>query len=138
MNNSDIIQILKKEGLRVTPQRIAILEAVIKLGNHPSTEQIIETIKANHPSISVGTIYNILDSLVQHAIIDRVKTENGVMRYDSKVTHHHHLYCSRTDKIEDYIDTELDDLIANYFKTKGISDFKIDAINLQITGEFKH
>ena len=136
MSSIDIIQSIKSVGLRVTPQRISILEAVIKIGNHPSTEQIIAYIKENNPSISVGTVYNILESFVQNSIVDRVKTENGVLRYDPKRLHHHHLYCTKSDKIEDYVDTELDNLIANYFKDKGIADFKIEDIKLQITGEF--
>lgn len=136
MNSNEIIQNIKESGLRVTPQRIAILEAIMKIGKHPSNVQVIAYVKSNYPSISVGTIYNILDSFVQNNVLDKVKTENGMLRYDPKRAHHHHLYCTKSDKIEDYVDTELDDLIANYFKNKGITDFKIEDVKLQITGEF--
>ncbi len=136
MKDNDIIQSIKAAGLRVTPQRIAILEAIMKIGKHPSNDQIIAYVKSHHPSISVATVYNILDSFVQNHVVDKVKTENGVLRYDPKRTHHHHLYCTKSDKIEDYVDAELDDLIADYFKKKGIEDFKIEDVKLQITGEF--
>jgi Fur family peroxide stress response transcriptional regulator len=136
MKEDDIIQSIKAAGLRVTPQRIAIMEAIMKIGKHPAKEQIIAYVKLHHPSISVATVYNILDSFVQNHVVDKVKTENGVLRYDPKRVHHHHLYCTKSDIIEDYVDTELDNLIANYFKDKGIADFKIEDVKLQITGEF--
>ena len=48
---------LKEKGLKVTPQRVAIYEAIVTLKNHPTAENVIEYIKANHPNISVGTVY---------------------------------------------------------------------------------
>lgn len=138
MNLKEIVNILSEKGLRVTPQRIAILGAIIKLDNHPTAEKIIEYIKKNHPNISVGTVYKVLDSLVENNLLNKVKTESGIMRYDSSQYNHHHLYCMETDRIEDYEDEKLDELITDYFNKKGIKNFKIKNIQLQITGTFKH
>ncbi|HRJ99881.1 MAG TPA: Fur family transcriptional regulator [Ignavibacteria bacterium] len=129
---------LKQKGLKVTPQRIAIYEAVVNLKNHPTAENIIDSIKKNHPSISVGTVYKILDSLVENRLLKKVKNEKDVMRYDAMIHKHHHLYCSDTDKIEDFDDPELDKIIADYFSKKKIKGFKVKDISLQITGEFKN
>lgn len=60
------------------------------------------------------------------------------MRYDAIMQKHHHLYCSETDKIEDFKDPELDKIIADYFSKKKIKGFKVKDISLQITGEFKN
>ncbi len=130
-------QKLSAKGLRVTPQRIAILEAVYRLANHPTADNIIEYIKTKHPNISVGTVYKVLDFFVEHDLLNRVKTEGGIMRYDQLVTNHHHLYCAETDRIEDYEDAELDQLISNYFEKKGIKNFNVEDIRLQITGTFR-
>ncbi len=138
MNVEEIRAILSEKGLRVTPQRIAILGAVIRLDNHPTAEKIIEYIKKKHPSISVGTVYKVLDSLVENNLLRRVKTESGSMRYDPLPSNHHHLYCEESDRIEDYEDETLDELIADYFQKKGISNFEIQNIQLHITGKFKH
>ncbi|MBS1680164.1 MAG: transcriptional repressor [Bacteroidetes bacterium] len=127
---------LKLNGLKVTPQRIAIYEAVVKLKNHPTAENIIDYIKKNHPNISVGTVYKVLDSLVEKNLLKKVKNEKDIMRYDAVLSSHHHLYCSETDRIEDYEDTHLDQLIQEYFKRKKIKNFKIQDIKLQITGKF--
>ncbi len=60
----DIRTLLKENGLKVTPQRVAIFEAIVILNNHPTAEKIIDYIKRNHPNIAVGTVYKVLDSLV--------------------------------------------------------------------------
>jgi Fur family peroxide stress response transcriptional regulator len=129
---------LKQKGLKVTPQRIAIYEAVVKLKNHPTADNIIEYIKKNHPNISIGTVYKVLDSLVENQLLKKVKNEKDVMRYDAIMQKHHHLYCSETDKIEDFEDHELDKLLTDYFAKKKIKGFKVKDISLQITGEFKN
>ena len=137
MNQKEIASKLSEKGLRVTPQRIAIFGAIIKLNNHPTAESIIEYIKKNHPHISVGTVYKVLDSLVEKELLKKVKTEGGIMRYDPLQSSHHHLYCEESDRIEDYQDEKLDELITAYFKENGIKDFKIENIQLHISGKFK-
>jgi Fur family peroxide stress response transcriptional regulator len=71
-------------------------------------------------------------------LLRKVKNEKDVMRYDAILHQHHHLYCSETDRIEDFEDRELDHLIKNYFAGKKIKNFKIKDITLQISGEFKN
>ncbi|MBI3235172.1 MAG: transcriptional repressor [Bacteroidetes bacterium] len=132
------IEKLKEKGLKVTPQRIAIFEAIVKLNNHPTAENIIEYVKSNHPNISVGTVYKVLDSLVENGLLKKVKTEKDIMRYDAVLSNHHHLYCAETDRIEDYDDEELNKLINDYFKKKKIKNFKVQDIKLQITGQFNN
>jgi Fur family peroxide stress response transcriptional regulator len=138
MNKKEIANKLSEKGLRVTPQRIAILNAIIKLNSHPTAEKIIEYIKKNHPNISMGTVYKVLDSFVEKNLLKKVKTEDGIMRYDPSQSNHHHLYCKESDRIEDYEDKKLDELIMSYFNKNGIKNFKIQDIQLQITGTFKH
>ena len=89
---------LIEKGLKVTPQRIAILEAIIKLNNHPTAENIIDYIRNNHPNIATATVYKVLDALVSNKLIRKVKTERDVMRYDAVMESHHHLYCSESDQ----------------------------------------
>ena len=138
MSSDYIREQLKQKGLKVTPQRVAIQEAVVKLKNHPTAEKIIDYIKKNHPNISVGTVYKVLDSLVENQLLKKVKNEKDVMRYDAIMQQHHHLYCTETERIEDFEDSDLDKLITEYFKQKKIKGFKVKDITLQITGEFKN
>jgi Fur family transcriptional regulator, peroxide stress response regulator len=124
------------KGLKVTPQRMAILEAIINLRNHPTAENIIEYIRKNHPNIATATVYKVLDALVDRDLIRKVKTEKGIMRYDALLENHHHLYFSDSDRIEDYFDDELNELLDSHFEKKGIPGFKIEDIKLQIIGKY--
>lgn len=127
---------LLEKGLKVTPQRIAILEAILSLKNHPTAENIIDFIGKNHPHISVGTVYKVLDALVESSLVRKVKTERDIMRYDAVMENHHHLYCSDSDRIEDYNNEELNEMLEKYFSKKGIPGFQIEDIKLQIIGRF--
>lgn len=136
MSISEIRNKLAEKGLRITPQRIAIYDAILKLNNHPTADDIIALIRQDHSNIAIGTVYKVLDSLVENGLIKKVKTERDVMRYDAIMENHHHLYCSESDRIEDFKDDELSDLLEKYFEKKGIPDFKIEDIKLQIIGKF--
>jgi Fur family peroxide stress response transcriptional regulator len=127
---------LVEKGLRITPQRIAILEAIIKLNNHPTAENIIDYIRKNHPNIATATVYKVLEVLVDKGLIKKVKTEKDVMRYDAFLEKHHHLYSSDSDRIEDYMDDDLNETLSRYFEKKKIPGFKIEDVKLQIIGKF--
>jgi Fur family transcriptional regulator, peroxide stress response regulator len=136
MNSINITGSLKKAGLKITPQRIAVFEAVIELKNHPTAEQVIDFIKANHPNIATGTVYKTLDTFVEKGMIKKVKTDRDIMRYDAMTDPHHHLYCAKSDRIEDFNDPDLQKLIEKWFETHKIPGFAIEDIKLQIIGEF--
>ena len=82
---------LVEKGLKVTPHRIAILEAIYTLNNHPTAEMILDYVSDTHPSIATGTLYKVLDVLVENKLISRVKTGKDVMRYEGATEKHHHL-----------------------------------------------
>lgn len=138
MKPKEIQEVLSKNGLKITPQRYAVLEAVIDLGNHPATDNIILFIKKKHPNIAVGTVYKILELFVENGIIKRVKTDKDIMRYDAVHEKHHHLYCSESERIEDYYDEELNQLLEDYFKNKEIENFNIQDFKLQLIGTFSN
>ena len=77
---SQIKDKLVEKGLKVTPQRIAILEAIYTLNNHPTAEMIMDYIKDTHPGIASATVYKVLDALVENQLVKRVKTEKD--RYE--------------------------------------------------------
>jgi len=136
MKVEEISRRLVDKGLKVTPQRIVVLEAILKLNNHPSADNIIAFVRQNHPNIATATVYKVLDALTENGLIKRVKTEKDIMRYDAILENHHHLYCSESDRIEDYNDAHLNKLLLDYFEKKGIPDFEIEDIKLQIIGRF--
>jgi Fur family peroxide stress response transcriptional regulator len=129
---------LKSSNLKVTPQRMAVLEALSSLKNHPTADNIKEYVVKNHPNIAVGTIYKTLETFVEKGLVKKVKTEKDVMRYDPILEKHHHLYCEESEHIEDFFDDELNKILEEYFKNKKIPNFKVKDIKLQIIGRFNN
>lgn len=132
----NIRKILVENGLKVTPQRLAVYEAIYKLNNHPSAEAIIDFIKFTYPNIAIGTVYNTLETFVRKGIIRKIKTDGEVMRYDAILNKHHHLYSSDSKRIEDFYDEEINHFIAAYMQRKKIPNFRIEDVNVQIVGRF--
>jgi len=137
MNDTkEIIRKITEQGLKVTPQRVAVYEALLGM-YHPTADDIYRKVLENLPGLSYTTVYNILDAFVLKNMAHRVKTDADVMRYDAITEPHHHLYCASSDRMEDYFDPELDELLKAYFARKKPSGFKISDIKLQLMGEFQ-
>ncbi len=136
MKSEDYRIVLRERGLKVTPQRLAVFEAVDLLHDHPTAEEVSLFIRKKYPDIATGTVYKTLDVLVAKDILKRVKTDSGLLRYDAVKDNHHHIYCTHCDRIEDYYDSELTGLINRYFENKKIPDFQIEDIKLQIVGKY--
>lgn len=126
----------KEKGLKITPQRMSILEAIYTLNNHPTAENITEFIREKNPNIATGTVYKVLDTLVNSGLVKKVKTDRDIKRYDGIIESHHHLYCEVCDYIEDYENARLDEVILKFFEENKINNFIIEDIKLQINGRF--
>jgi len=113
-----------------------VMEAIYNLNNHPTAENIIDNIRKNDPNIGSGTVYKVLETLVERNLIKKVKTERDVMRYDGILENHHHLYCIQCDYIEDYKNEKLDTLLKKFFKENEIDNFTIEDIKVNISGNF--
>ncbi len=137
MNYSELAEILIRKNLKVTPQRMAVLEALMAIKDHPTADEVKEYVRKNHPNLAQGTVYNILETFCNKEIIRKVKTDRDFMRYDIEMHKHHHLYCEECDYIENYFDEELDVILQKYFEKKQIPNFNIKEINLQIMGHYK-
>ncbi|HHX31694.1 MAG TPA: transcriptional repressor [Bacteroidales bacterium] len=136
MQTDKILDKLKSEGLKITPQRVIILKALHSLKNHPTVQQIIDTVHKKNPNISVGTIYKTLDTLVEKGVIAKFANTDDVTRYDSIIEDHHHIYTSNNNKIEDYVNTDLDRLLKEFFKNNSIPNLEIESIKVNISGRY--
>ena len=136
MTDAEIRNKLIGKKLKVTPQRLAVFAAVDHLHNHPTVENIVDFVRRYHPNIATGTVYKVLDTLVDNRLVKKVYTEDDVARYDAVTEIHHHLYCHDSNRIEDYMDEKLNQVLTDYFTRKKIPGFTINEIKLQITGKF--
>lgn len=135
-SSEEIRKLLSDKGLKVTPQRMGILEAIYSLNNHPTADHIIRKVRKKYPHIASGTVYNVLHTFVKNHLIKKVTTDKDVIRYDGILEHHHHLYSPENNLIQDYFDEELDQLLSDFFSRKEIEGFQIDEVMLHIKGKF--
>ncbi|HEX7926426.1 MAG TPA: Fur family transcriptional regulator [bacterium] len=91
----------RRAGLKVTHQRMAVYSMLAGVESHPTPEDVFTAIRAQLPSLSLGTVYKILDQFHRHGFLRKVSTEGHVARYDANVDEHHHLVCSGCGKIQD-------------------------------------
>lgn len=135
MSGNKIRDIIKDKNLKITPQRVSILETVFSLQNHPNAQQIIDAVHKKNPNISAGTIYKTLDTFVDTGVISKVRTTDDSIRYDWRIENHHHIYVQEKYQIIDYVNEELDQLLEDFFSRNKIPDYEIESIKVHINGK---
>lgn len=100
-NAVDLADKLRDQGLQVTAQRIAVMEAVA--GNpHVTAEDITETVRNKLGSISRQAVYDTLGVFVEKNLLRRIQPAGSVARYEDRVgDNHHHLVCRGCDLMYD-------------------------------------
>ena len=103
---------LKKEGLKYTPQRTAVLEEIIKDKGHRESEEIYLALKKRGQHVSRATVYRTMDILVNNGFARKMNLGDGRARYESKVNspHHDHLVCMDCGLIVEFMDQQIEDL----------------------------
>ncbi len=103
MTKESIIKQLRERGLKVTPQRLAIIEVLIeKKDFHPGARLVYEEAKKKKKSLSLSTTYATLNELSRHGIIKTLQFDKMENRYEGNVEEHINLICERCKKILDY------------------------------------
>jgi Fe2+ or Zn2+ uptake regulation protein len=87
---------LKRAGLKMTPQRIAIVRLFAEATTHPTAQDLFEKLRPAYPSMSFATVYNTLDTLARTGLagIVRLPGKRGdAARFDPNTSAHHHAVC---------------------------------------------
>ncbi len=91
----------RDSGLKLTPQRLAILEYLDGNKEHPSAEDVYKAVSKKFPTMSLATVYNTLMTLKQRGLVKELTMDPLRMRFDPQPTPHHHLICMNCRKIVD-------------------------------------
>jgi Fe2+ or Zn2+ uptake regulation protein len=83
---------LRRAGLKMTPQRIAIARELEGDASHPTAQELYERLRPSFPTMSFATVYNTLDALAKHGLIRTIRLGSAV-RFDPNTTAHHHAVC---------------------------------------------
>jgi Fur family peroxide stress response transcriptional regulator len=95
------MQKYRDSGLKLTPQRLAILEYLDGNKEHPSAEDVYKAVSKKFPTMSLATVYNTLMTLKQRGLVRELTMDPVKMRFDPQPTPHHHLICMDCRKIID-------------------------------------
>ena len=95
------LKLLRENNLKVTPQRLEIMQYLDKHRTHPNADHIYSDLKQKNPSLSRTTVYNALDTLSKNNIIQTLTISESERRYDFKSGHHHHFLCRECGEILD-------------------------------------
>ncbi len=88
-------------GLRMTKQRQEIYRILIEHRDHPTANEVFMRAKDQLPNISLATVYNCLEALVQHGIIRQVNFDRESSRYCPNLREHGHFHDAKTGIIHD-------------------------------------
>jgi len=84
---------LASRGFRFTPQREHVYSVLLDKRDHPTAEQVFIRAKSRMPEISMATVYNCLDALVECGLIRQVTLDRGATHFCPNMSEHCHFYC---------------------------------------------
>ena len=116
VNTMDILkEKLKETGFKITPQRRAIVDILLKNNSeHLSSEEIYDLVRVECPEIGLATVYRTMQLLDEVGVISKLNLDDGCIRYELNLDkddchNHHHLICKKCGKImevkEDLLDS---------------------------------
>jgi Fur family peroxide stress response transcriptional regulator len=98
---SQLSERLRERGLRVTQQRVAVLEFLLATPKHPTAEEVGAAVNRIVPTASRASVYNVLHSLKESGLIDELVLDDAIARYDANLDRHHHFICRACGTVED-------------------------------------
>ncbi|WP_197280032.1 peroxide-responsive transcriptional repressor PerR [Bacillus sp. FJAT-27251] len=127
----EALDALKGTGVRITPQRHAILEYLIESMSHPTADDIYKALEGKFPNMSVATVYNNLRVFREVGLVKELTYGDSSSRFDFVTTQHYHVICQSCSKIVDFHYPGLDEVeqLASH-----VTGFKVGNHRMEIYG----
>ena len=93
---------LEQHNLKHTKQRDRILEAFLESERHATSDEIYQTVRAEHPNVGYTTVYRTMKLFCEAGLAEEHHFDDGVTRYEIEHEHHDHLVCVRCGKIIEF------------------------------------
>jgi Fur family peroxide stress response transcriptional regulator len=100
-NHAALSERLKACDVRPTPQREVVLKVILEKRDHPTADEIFARVKSRMPTISLATVYNCLETLVQCGLVRQVNLERAPTRYCPNLHEHAHFHDDTTGQVHD-------------------------------------
>jgi len=115
----DLSRELKNRNIRISHQRLKVLEYLMINRSHPNVDQIYNDLQKEVPTLSKTTVYNTLNTLIDAGIVRVINIEDNETRYDIISENHGHFKCESCGNIYDF------NIVIDSFRTEDLDDFKI-------------
>lgn len=92
---------IRQSGMRVTPQRLMIVEVLVDNRTHPTVDDIYRLVHDRYPTISLATVYQTLSLLARHGLVLELHGGKDGLRCDPETTPHAHAYCEQCGTVYD-------------------------------------
>lgn len=124
--------VLVERGIRVTRQRLRVLEALIAEPNDATAQDIYESLRKRREPIGLATVYRALALLTEQGVVDALMHRPGEVCYRlCSAGHHHHLTCSECHQVVELGDCELEPWLANL---GGVHGFTVTSHAIEVAG----
>ncbi len=101
LDSAALTKRLTDSGLRPTPQREIVFRVILEKRDHPTADELFARVKSQMPSISLATVYNCLETLVQCGLVRQVNFERAPTRYCPNLCQHAHFHDETTGEVHD-------------------------------------
>ena len=108
LTSKELTDVLRANGHKVTPQRIAIYEYLSQVTNHPTADTIFKKLHPRYEGLSLGTVYKTLDIFTRLSLIRALNTGEDSFRYDADTSDHQHIQCTCCGRVDDIVLGNLD------------------------------
>lgn len=125
-----IAELLRQNGFKVTPQRLAVYEAIHGNTTHPNAEAIYAKLQPQYPSMSLATVYKTMEIFAKIGVVQILQCGEDAHRYDYNTTQHAHIRCVQCNRV---VDVNIDEnALAQQAAMQ--SGFTIEGVSLSFTG----
>lgn len=132
MTDRSLAERLRSAGERVTPQRLAVGEALERGGQQVSAQALWERLRRGHPELGRATVFRTLETLVAAGVARRLEQDGHVYGYVAcRPGHHHHLACSACGRVEEIGESYIAPVAERVSRDLG---FEIDDARLDFYG----
>lgn len=113
-------KIIRSIGVKVTDQRMLILEEILTGNDHITAQELFESVKVRNPEVGFATVYRFLRTLTDHKILSEVRMQGLPARYEwANKEHHDHITCTKCGKISEFESDEIEALQVQMAKRLG-------------------
>lgn len=106
LDMQEVTHILRENGFKVTPQRLAVYEALTRKNSHPNAEMLYKMLQPHYPTMSLATVYKTMDIFAGLGLAQVLNVGEDSYRYDAETDSHPHIRCVTCNRVDDVWDIQ--------------------------------